>query len=84
MTNTKRCQKYREMQKPLVEKDEPTEKSYKSGFPSHSSRHFITQKIVDGFCKATAPAKFEEAGCAVCGLLTLQMELFKLNSLDID
>jgi hypothetical protein len=84
MTNTKRCQKYREMQKPLVEKDEPTEKSTNQDFPPTPPDTLLRRKIVDGFCKATAPAKFEEAGCAVCGSLTLQTELFKLNSLDID
>src|SRR6202453_2196297 len=84
MTNSERCQKYREMQKPLVEKAHPTEQSINQDFPPAPPDTLLRKKIIDEFCKATAPAKFEEAGCAVCGALTLQTELSDLSSDNID
>ena len=41
-------------------------------------------KIISGFCAATHPSKFEEAGCSVCGALTLQTELLDLSLLNIN
>ena len=84
MTNSERCQTYCEMQKPLVEKAHPTEQSINQDFPPAPPDTLLRKKIIDEFCKATAPAKFEEAGCAVCGVLTLQTELSDLSSDNID
>ena len=44
----------------------------------------LRRKIIDEFCKATSPPKFEEAGCAVCGSLTLRSDISELSSLNID
>ena len=60
------------MQKPSVEKGHPTEPSVNQYFPPAPPDTLLHRKIIDGFCKATAPTKFEEVGCAVCGSLTLQ------------
>ena len=53
-------------------------------FPPNIPDASLRKKIINDFCEATKPSKFEEAGCAVCGALTLQTELFDLGSLNID
>ena len=40
-------------------------------------------KIINGFCAATQPSKFEEAGCSVWAL-TLKTELLDLGLLNIN
>lgn len=44
----------------------------------------MQHSIISGFCKATSPNHFVEAGCAVCGTLTLCSELQRLADLDLD
>ena len=58
--------------------------SSNEAFPPPPPDSLLRRKIIDEFCKATSPAMFEEAGCAVCGSLTLQSDLSKLSSLNID
>jgi hypothetical protein len=53
-------------------------------FPPAPPDALLCRKIIKDFCNATEPSKFEEAGCAVCGALTLQAELSDLSSLNID
>ena len=53
-------------------------------FPPDSLDASLHRKIIKDFCNATKPSNFEEAGCAVCGALTLQTELSDLSSLNID
>jgi len=74
MTNTKRCQKYREMQKPLVEKDEPTEKSTNQDFPPTPPGHFITQKNCRWFLQSYSTCKVWRSWI---GLLNILLFLVK-------
>ena len=83
ITYTQQCKKYYDIQKPSVEKDHPTEPSVNQVFPPAPPDTLLCRKIIDGFCKATAPTNFEEAGCALCGSLTLQTGLSELDSVDI-
>jgi len=53
-------------------------------FPPAPPDALLRKKIINGFCDATDPSRFEEAGCAVCGALTLQTKLSDLSSLNID
>ena len=53
-------------------------------FPPDPPDASLHRKIINDFCNATKPSNFEEAGCAVCGALTLQTELSDLSSLNID
>jgi len=53
-------------------------------FPPDIPNASLRKKIINDFCEATKPSKFEEAGCAVCGALTLKTELSNLSSLNID
>ncbi|KIM46619.1 hypothetical protein M413DRAFT_57090, partial [Hebeloma cylindrosporum] len=50
-----------------------------SVFPPHPASDNLIHRIIAGFCNDTDPSQFQEAGCAVCGQLTL---LTKLKSLD--
>src|ERR1700676_1551422 len=58
--------------------------SLNEAFPPPPPDPSLRREIIDEFCKATSPAKFEEAGCAVCGSLTLQSDLSELSSLNTD
>jgi hypothetical protein len=40
----------------------------------------LLHKIINAFCKDTHPSKFQEAGCAVCGLLTPLNNLLAMNT----
>ena len=40
--------------------------------------------IARDFCKATSPKRFQEAGCAICGKLTLLTNLLDINSANCD
>jgi len=40
--------------------------------------------VISEFCKNTAPIAFQEAGCIVCGRLTLLTELQKLSDLNLN
>ena len=53
-------------------------------FPPNIPDATLRKKIINDFCEATNPSKFQEAGCAVCGALTVKTELFDLASLNID
>src|SRR5882762_11177669 len=54
-------------------------------FPPDPPDASLHKKIINDFCEATTkPSKCEETGCAVCGALTLQTELFDLGSLNIN
>ena len=54
-----------------------------NSFPPDPPDASLGRKIINDFCDATKPSNFE-AGCAVCGVLTLQTELSDLSSLNID
>ena len=84
--------KYREMQKSQVKNvsDSKLPKCVEVNVPEHntfppdSPDASLRRKIIKSFCDATKPSNFEEAGCAVCGALTLQSDLSDLSSLNID
>ncbi|KAF8237747.1 hypothetical protein L208DRAFT_1245678, partial [Tricholoma matsutake] len=44
-------------------------------FSPHPADCSLVHDIIRGFCAKSAPANFEEAGCAVCGQLTLVSDL---------
>ena len=44
----------------------------------------LQYQVISRFCKDTTPSTFQEAGCAVCGKLTLFTELQKLSDLKLD
>jgi len=44
-------------------------------FPPAPPDASLRRNIINDFCDAIKPSKFEEAGCTVCGALTLQTEL---------
>src|SRR6202050_1055252 len=50
-------------------------------FPPTPPDPLLRRKIIDEFCKATSPSKFEEVGCAICGSLTLQSDISEFRSL---
>jgi hypothetical protein len=76
--------KHCEMHNPLVEDDVSTKKPINVDFPPTPANPLLRRKIISDFCDATSPSKFEEAGCAICGLLNPQSDLSELSSLDID
>jgi len=92
ISSSERGLKYREVKKPQVNNDSDVKQpesleidtSIHNTFPPAPPDASLCRKIINGFCDATNPSKFEEAGCAVCGALTLQTELFDLSSLNID
>ena len=84
MTNIQHHQMSCKTHKAAVQNDSPTSQCATQDFPPAPPNAYLCRKIIDEFCKATGPSNFEEAGCAVCGSLTLQSDLSKLNSLDID
>ena len=92
ISSSKRGLRYCETQNPPVKNDsavKPPEvqkvdvPAYET-FPPAPPDPSLRKKIINGFCDATGPSRFEEAGCAVCGALTLQTELSDLHSLSID
>jgi hypothetical protein len=56
----------------------------KNQFPPKPLSKELTHTIITGFCKATAPSKFVESGCAVCGRLTLLSDLVQMEDLKCD
>ena len=54
-----------------------------SVFPPRPASDHLIHCIISGFCNDTNPSHFEEAGCAVCGQLTLLSELKALTEVDI-
>jgi hypothetical protein len=53
-------------------------------FPPEPLSKNLTHTIASGFCKAMAPSRFVESGCAVCGRLTIKSELIKLSEIEWD
>jgi hypothetical protein len=51
-----------------------------SVFPPRPAWDHLIHLIISGFCNDTNPSHFEEAGCAVCGQLTLLSELKAIGS----
>jgi hypothetical protein len=49
-------------------------------FPPSPADLPLIYNIIQGFCEDSAPKRFEEAGCAVCGYLTPVSELTKLKA----
>jgi len=47
----------------------------KSQFPPPQLTKSLQNQIISEFCQDTSPTIFQEAGCAVCGRLTLLTEL---------
>jgi len=92
ISSSKRSLRYRETQNSPVKNNsavKPPEfqkvdvPAYET-FPPAPPDASLRKNIINGFCDATDPSRFEEAGCAVCGVLTLQTELSDLRSLNID
>jgi hypothetical protein len=50
-----------------------------SCFPPDPASDDLTSQIMTDWCAATTPQELEEAGCAVCGLLTLKTKLSPLR-----
>src|SRR5271168_969639 len=50
-------------------------------FPPKPLSEEHSENIIKNFCEATSPPKFEEAGCAVCGQLTLKSKLVALKKI---
>ena len=84
MSNIEHNLKDFEIHKPLVKNDFSTEQPVNLAFPPAPPDPLLRKKIINKFCEATSPSKFEEAGYAVCGSLTLQSGLSELNSPDIE
>ncbi|KDR65457.1 hypothetical protein GALMADRAFT_81852, partial [Galerina marginata CBS 339.88] len=53
-------------------------------FPPQPLTDKLQHTIISDFCNDIKPNKFEEAGCAVCGKLTLLTELLKLANLNLN
>jgi len=56
----------------------------KSQFPPSQLTKSLQNQIISEFCQDTSPSAFQEAGCAVCGRLTLLTELQKLSDLNFN
>lgn len=92
ISSSKQGLKYHEVQKSVVNNvsdtkqpeilkvDAPAQNPFSPAPPDVS----LNRKIINDFCNATKPSTFQEAGCAVCGELTLQTELCDLNLFNID
>ena len=50
-----------------------------STFPPVPPKNKLLHKIITGFCADTHPSQFEEAGCAVCGILISKKNLIVLK-----
>ncbi|KAJ6628108.1 hypothetical protein B0H10DRAFT_1778551, partial [Mycena sp. CBHHK59/15] len=48
-------------------------------FPPEPASNQLLHKVATGYCGELKPAAFEEAGCAVCGCLTIRTELTSLK-----
>jgi hypothetical protein len=53
-------------------------------FPPPPPSERLQCTIISGFCNDTAPNKFIESGCAVCGRLIPLTKLQKLSDLNLD
>jgi hypothetical protein len=53
-------------------------------FPPKPLTKDLMHTVATGFCKATAPSKFVESGCAVCGQLTVMSDLIKIKDAECD
>ena len=92
ITSSERGLRYRETQSSPVENDsaiKPPEFQKVNvpeceAFPPAPPDASLRKKIINEFCEAAKPSKFEEAGCAICGALTLKTELSKLSTVNID
>ena len=69
----KQAKSLKKIQKPVT----PT------AFPPRPASDRLIHKVVSGFCQDTDPACFEEAGCAVCGQLTLLSNLKSIQDVDV-
>jgi Helitron helicase-like domain at N-terminus/PIF1-like helicase len=49
-------------------------------FPPMPPTDKLVHKIITGFCRDTHPSQFQEAGCAVCGILNPTKDLLKLDT----
>ena len=82
-THQEKSQKKRRKEK-LAKKKQTTKPAVvHSAFPPRPASDRLIHRIISGFCNDTNPSHFEEAGCAVCGQLTLLSELKVLNEVDI-
>ena len=57
-----------------------------SKFPPDPPSNTLVETIIEGFCTDTAPNKFIEGGCAVCGRLSCihDMSLLKEGNYDLN
>jgi len=82
-THQEKSQKKKRKEK-LAKKKQTTKPAVVcSAFPPRPASDHLIHHIISGFCNDTNPSQFEEAGCAVCGQLTLLSELKAFNEVDI-
>jgi hypothetical protein len=53
-------------------------------FPPSPPSNLLRRQIIRDFCESTAPTNFEEAGCGVCGKLTLLTDLTKFSEISLN
>ena len=66
---------------PLVSKSSPNPPSK---FPPDPPSNLLIESIIKGFCNDTTPRNFIEAGCAVCGRLSLIANMTLLDEINCD
>jgi len=82
-THQEKSQKKKRKEK-LAKKKQTTKPAVVcSAFPLRPASDHLIHHIISVFCNDTNPSQFEEAGCAVCGQLTLLSELKAFNEVDI-
>ncbi|KAK7022551.1 hypothetical protein R3P38DRAFT_2532658, partial [Favolaschia claudopus] len=59
----------RKRKRELNQKSKGAEDSAEVPFPPSPASQELRHSVISGFCSELIPAAFEEAGCAVCGLL---------------
>jgi hypothetical protein len=89
IANLEAVQKYQEknsdkIKKANLEAVHQYQKKKAMAFPPLPPSEKLQHTIISDFCNNTAPNKFIESGCAVCGRLTLLTELQKLSDLNLD
>ena len=66
---------------PLVSESSPNPPSK---FPPDPPSNLLIESIIKGFCNDTTPWNFIEAGCAVCGRLSLIANMTLLDEINCD
>ena len=66
--------------KQLTSSSLPIQADKTSSFPPPPLSDELTHKVITDFHTESSQSNFEEAGCAVCGQLTIKSELTQLKS----